>query len=772
MAAGSIVVDLLLKTGSFETDTARASKSLKQFKKDADLVAATIGTAFVGGAVGLAAFVKSSIDAQDHLNDLSKKTGIAADTLGGIGFAAQQSGGDLDSAAAAAGKLNKSLAEAAAGNKEAAEAFKVLGISVKDAAGNTKTADVALAEIADKFATYADGPQKAALALRIFGKAGADIIPLLDDGGRALQANIEYYKRYSGVTNETAKAADEFNDTLAKIHLLSGAFGKTLTAELLPSLQGLADLFLENKEKGDQFKGVAGDIVAVLKAVAVAGAYAALTFTTTGDQLGALIAQAAALARLDFTGFSNIGKDADAGLAAARKRFDDFVKAINGDAVQAAGGDAVRAALYGSKGYGTTTPGKKRQAPGLSSTDNGKDDFTGLMKQAQGLDAVAKAALDAGEDYLTLTEAQKLAAKIAADYAAGLIALTPKQLEGLDATLKTAEAHERAAEAQKRELEWIKAAVDANATFIESQMQLRDSYVEQAKAAKEEVANFGLSKEEIDKLSTAKINAAAAALEHKAALAEEDGFLGDVAKLYREQAAALRETAAARDFLSQKEHDLHYDSLTGATQAVKDYLKEIDKAGDASYKLVSDAFKSLEDGLVQALSGGNLKDIAKNLVDTILSEMYRLYVVKPLLASIFGSGGGLQSLAGLFGFSSGQTVATNGSDIGASYAMGTSYVPRTGMALVHQGEKITPRGENMRASRGGNVYIQNNAPATVSAQRDEGGDWRVVIEAAAELGATRGHARMISDIRRGGPAHEALASTYGVTRAAGALRRG
>ena len=34
MAAGSSVGDLLMKTGTFETDTARASKALKQFKKD------------------------------------------------------------------------------------------------------------------------------------------------------------------------------------------------------------------------------------------------------------------------------------------------------------------------------------------------------------------------------------------------------------------------------------------------------------------------------------------------------------------------------------------------------------------------------------------------------------------------------------------------------------------------------------------------------------------------------------------------------------------
>src|SRR4051812_28414890 len=130
--------------------------------------------------------IAGAIDAADHLNDLSKKTGIAADTLGGIGFAAKQAGGDLESAAAGIGKLNKSIAEAAAGGKEAAEGFAVIGVAVKDASGATKNADQVLSEVADKFASYADGPEKAALALRLFGKAGADMIPLLNDGGAAL----------------------------------------------------------------------------------------------------------------------------------------------------------------------------------------------------------------------------------------------------------------------------------------------------------------------------------------------------------------------------------------------------------------------------------------------------------------------------------------------------------------------------------------------------------------------------------------------------------
>jgi hypothetical protein len=298
MSAGSIVIDLLLKTSSFSTDAARSAKDLKKLQQQAYDTGRALGdslrniAAAAGVTLSVAAFtnlIKGSIDAADHLNDLSKKTGIAVETLGGIGFAAQQSGSDLESASAAAGKLNKSLAEAAAGNALAGEAFKVLGINVKDATGATKSADAVFAEIADKFASYTDGPEKAALAIRIFGKAGADIIPLLDEGGRKLQENIGYYKLYSGVTQQTAERADEFRDTLDKLGLLQGAFTRNVASELLPSLQAVANAFLRAKEKGDGFKATAEFIKDTFDNLVIGSAIVALSYANVGREITGVV---------------------------------------------------------------------------------------------------------------------------------------------------------------------------------------------------------------------------------------------------------------------------------------------------------------------------------------------------------------------------------------------------------------------------------------------------------------------------------------------------
>lgn len=391
MSAGSIVVDLMLRTGSLSTDAARSAKDLEKIKKAAYETGRQIGDSFksIAAALGIGlsvgaftTLIKGSIDAADHLNDLSKKTGIAVDTLGGIGFAAKQAGGDLDSASAAVGKLNKTIAEARAGNKQSAQAFSVLGLD--DLIKKGAPAEEVLASLADKFAEFEDGPEKSALALRIFGKAGADMIPLLDEGGAALRKNIDYFKRYSGVTTEVTAAADQFNDTVEKINLLSASFGTTLAAKLLPTLQAVADELLDAKEKSDLFDTAASGITETLKALVVIGANVSFVFKGIGREIGALAAQGSVLQ----DAFSNASILEKLSPALMAKRLAEAFKSERftgiSDAVKA-DGERARAELdafekrvlggqqkgptvfHAADNYGDTTTKPKKRAPGLPS---------------------------------------------------------------------------------------------------------------------------------------------------------------------------------------------------------------------------------------------------------------------------------------------------------------------------------------------------------------------------------------------------------------------
>ena len=158
-------------------------------------------------AAGFATWIKGAIDAADETGKMAQKTGLLTKEVAGLQLAFDQGG--------AGDKMQATLARLA---KEAAndnEAFKKLGITVTDNEGRLKSTRQLLGEVSDKFQTMGGSTEKTALAQEIFGKSGADIIPVLNAGSAAL---VEYDAKAKalGLTldDETTKAAEQFNDQM------------------------------------------------------------------------------------------------------------------------------------------------------------------------------------------------------------------------------------------------------------------------------------------------------------------------------------------------------------------------------------------------------------------------------------------------------------------------------------------------------------------------------------------------------------------------------
>jgi len=200
---------------------------------------AGFGAAIAGSAIvaGLTSVVKSSIDAGDELFNLQAKTGIAASALIGLGNAAKLADVDQATLGKSLTKLSINLVKAAEGNDALARKFDALGVSVKGADGQVVSADVALKQIADRFADMPDGAQKAAAAVALFGKSGADLIPLLNEGAAAME---EFTFK---VSDDFAARSDLFNDTITELGIKAQGFGLELTNALLPALQSILEVF-------------------------------------------------------------------------------------------------------------------------------------------------------------------------------------------------------------------------------------------------------------------------------------------------------------------------------------------------------------------------------------------------------------------------------------------------------------------------------------------------------------------------------------------------
>ena len=295
MSIGRLIVEFEARTGKFETDTGRASKIMEKRAREIEAQAKKIGTAaglaFAGAALAVGALVKNSIDSADELSKLSQKIGVATDELSKLNYAAKLA--DVDTGALQGGlvKLSKAAIEAADGSGATAEAFKALGVNVKSADGSIKGTNELLEEVAESFANLQDGPEKTALALAIFGKAGADLIPLLNAGRQGLKEAGDELERFGGVvTPEAGRQAEAFNDNLTRLQTATGGLGTQISAALLPVMVDLTDQFVEFVKEGDGAEKAADGIASALRGLIVFAIGAKSVFETLGKTVGVTFA--------------------------------------------------------------------------------------------------------------------------------------------------------------------------------------------------------------------------------------------------------------------------------------------------------------------------------------------------------------------------------------------------------------------------------------------------------------------------------------------------
>lgn len=183
----------------------------------------------LGATLGVgvfAAFLKQTIDSADAMNDLSQRIGIAVKDLATWKLAADQSGTSMESVARGVKALSGFYAEHS-------DRLRAAGITAKDA-------NSAMIQLADVFAGMPDGLQKTALATELFGKAGLDLIPMLNQGSVGLQQAADKAKAFGERMAELAPKADAFNDKLSELKLTASSFGISVATPFVDGINKIA----------------------------------------------------------------------------------------------------------------------------------------------------------------------------------------------------------------------------------------------------------------------------------------------------------------------------------------------------------------------------------------------------------------------------------------------------------------------------------------------------------------------------------------------------
>jgi hypothetical protein len=264
-------VRLGIDTAQFSAGLKNSQANLAKFGKTVAIGFTAVAAAATAAGVAMGIAVKGAIDHADELGKVSQKIGISVEALSRLEYAAKLSDVELEGLTTGLRKFSQVVVQAAGNSKSGpAQVFSALGIAVKDAAGNLRSSDQLFADVADRFSQMKDGALKTSLAVQLFGKSGADLIPLLNSGRDGLKQMADESDRLGAtISTKTAKAAEKFNDTLTTVgQILQGVVNKVMEAAL-PSLQSFAD-FLASPEFASAAQTFGTTLLTVLQAVAEA----------------------------------------------------------------------------------------------------------------------------------------------------------------------------------------------------------------------------------------------------------------------------------------------------------------------------------------------------------------------------------------------------------------------------------------------------------------------------------------------------------------------
>ncbi len=286
---GNLVINMAANISALRADLTQGANTLQSAGSRMMNMANNVKGALVGMAgalgVGLAsAWIKEAIDAADAASKLSASTGTAIENIAGLQLAFDLGGAGGDALGTTMTKLNKEMVE---GGKT----LSAFGIKSKDLNGNFRDTKDVLYDVADAIAGTESTVLKTQLAMDLFGKSGADLLPLLN-GGSAGFREMDEMARKLGLTfsEATGARAEEFNDSLDLLSLGSKGVARGIAAELLPTLTSLAGSFLESMTEGDRLKRTAEFLSTGLKILYSVALGIVEAFSTLGTVIGGTVA--------------------------------------------------------------------------------------------------------------------------------------------------------------------------------------------------------------------------------------------------------------------------------------------------------------------------------------------------------------------------------------------------------------------------------------------------------------------------------------------------
>lgn len=238
--AGRAFVELFADDSKLRKGLNRASRSMKNFSAKVGRIGGVVSGAALSILAPLGAAAKKFADVGDQVDKISQRTGVTASALSELGFSAEQSGTDLETVEKGLLGMSRTMLNAEQGLTSSTDALDELGLTVDDLAG--KSPDEQFEILGEAIRGVADPSKQSALAMRIFGKSGAQLLPMFKAGAKGI-AEMRQEARELGfsLSEEDAKSAAELTDAMNRMRRAIGGVVQRIGAALAPVLTKAAN---------------------------------------------------------------------------------------------------------------------------------------------------------------------------------------------------------------------------------------------------------------------------------------------------------------------------------------------------------------------------------------------------------------------------------------------------------------------------------------------------------------------------------------------------
>ena len=254
---GKVSAVFTASTSGLKAGVAEASSSFKKLSGDVAglrsgmrLLAAIQGAQLFGQiAAGASAAARSFVnmaqgeaESIDKTSKLSRQLGMTYGELAGLSLAGDLAGVSMETIGKAATKADVAFVKAAQGSTLAQKALAGVGLSVDEL--QNKTPAERFQMMADAIAGLPTPAERARAAIGLFGKSGADLLPLFEGGAGSIRQAVEEANKFGmALTNEQGMAVENMNDAFTRAYASIQGVVQQVVAYLAPAIQSVTDTF-------------------------------------------------------------------------------------------------------------------------------------------------------------------------------------------------------------------------------------------------------------------------------------------------------------------------------------------------------------------------------------------------------------------------------------------------------------------------------------------------------------------------------------------------